>query len=133
MIEEAGFKVIDPWVLTDQTKIDKVLALPYGAGKRDAWAALNKEIGANNRAGIDRADLIVAVLDGPDVDSGTASEIGFGAALKKPVIGYRGDFRLSADNEGSLVNLQVEYFITVNGGLIVRSLDELRVALKKFQ
>lgn len=35
--------------------------------------------------------------------------------MGRPIIGYRGDFRLSADNPGSIVNLQVEYFIALNG------------------
>lgn len=130
VIEKAGLGIIDPWTLTEQKKIDAVLALPYGPAKRDAWAELNKEIGANNARGIERADAIVAVLDGPDVDSGTAAEIGYGAALKKPVIGYRGDFRLAADNEGSVVNLQVEYFIRLHGGKIARDLKELDEALR---
>ena len=55
---------------------------------------------------------ILAQLDGVDVDSGTASEIGYGSALNLFICGVRSDFRLSSDNEGTRVNLQVEYFIT---------------------
>src|SRR5262245_63505569 len=44
----------------------------------------------------------------------------------KRIIGYRGDVRLSADNEGAVVNLQVEYFIHESGGRIVRRLDAFR-------
>ena len=62
---------------------------------------------------------MVAVLDGADVDSGTAAEIGYAFARGKLIVGYRGDFRLSADNEGGTVNLQVEYFIRESGGTIV--------------
>ena len=51
--------------------------MPYGTDRRDVWKALNAEIGGNNCEGIDRADALVAVLDGPDVDSGTAAEIGY--------------------------------------------------------
>jgi nucleoside 2-deoxyribosyltransferase len=76
------------------------------------------------------ADGLLAVLDGVDIDSGTASEIGFAAALGKPIIGYRSDFRLSADNEGALVNLQVEYFIHLSGGKIVSRIDEVVEALR---
>ena len=85
--------------------------MPYGPAKREAWRTLNLEMGATNRAAIDAADAVVAVLDGVDVDSGTAAEIGYAFARGKLIVGYRGDFRLSADNEGSIVNLQVEYFI----------------------
>jgi nucleoside 2-deoxyribosyltransferase len=74
------------------------------------------EIGGNNRAGIDSADMVLAVLDGTDVDSGTAAEIGYAFGKGKPIRGCRGDFRLFADNDGSMVNLQVEYFIRQSGG-----------------
>jgi hypothetical protein len=59
---------------------------------------------------------ILAQLDGVDVDSGTASEVGYGSALGLSICGVRTDFRLSSDNEGTRVNLQVEYFITRTGG-----------------
>ena len=71
----------------------------------------------------------VAVLDGTDVDSGTAAEIGYAFARGKLIVGYRGDFRLSADNEGSTVNLQVEYFIRASGGTIVERYEDLGPAL----
>ena len=124
---------IDPWTLTAKAKIDRVKTMRYGVKKRDAWRKLNVEIGGNNRAGIDRADMVFAVLDGVDVDSGTAAEIGYAFAKGKPILGYRGDFRLSADNEGSTVNLQVEYFIRQSGGDIVTSVAELGPALAKLK
>ena len=120
-----GFEVLDPWTLTDAARIARVQALPYGPAKREAWRVLNVEIGANNRAAIDRSDALVAVLDGVDVDSGTAAEIGYAFARGKLIAGYRGDFRLSADNEGSLVNVQVEYFIRESGGTIVERHQDL--------
>jgi nucleoside 2-deoxyribosyltransferase len=128
-----GFEVVDPWTLTDQAKMKAVQNVPYGQARRDAWRRLNVEIGGNNRAGIDRADMVLAVLDGVDVDSGTAAEIGYAFAKGKPILGYRGDFRVSADNEGSTVNLQVEYFIRQSGGDIVTKLADLAPALAKIK
>ena len=128
-----GFEVVDPWTLTDQAKMEAVQNMPYGQARRDAWRRLNVEIGGNNRAGIDRADMVLAVLDGVDVDSGTAAEIGYAFAKGKPILGYRGDFRVSADNEGSTVNLQVEYFIRQSGGDIVTKLADLAPALAKIK
>ena len=125
-----GYEVLDPWALADPTRIDAVQRMPYGPAKRDAWRALNREIGATNRAAIDRADGMVAVLDGTDVDSGTAAEIGYGFARGKLIVGYRGDFRLSADNEGSTVNLQVEFFIHESGGAIVSRYEDLEACLR---
>lgn len=125
-----GFDVLDPWTLTDARKIAAVQRLPYGPEKRDAWRTLNHEMGATNRAAIDAADGVVAILDGTDVDSGTAAEIGYAFARGKLIVGYRGDFRLSADNEGSTVNLQVEFFIHESGGAIVSRYQDLGSCLR---
>jgi nucleoside 2-deoxyribosyltransferase len=132
-VKRLGHTPIDPWTLTAEAKIDRVQKIPYGAKKRDAWRKLDVEIGGNNRAGIDRADMVLAVLDGVDVDSGTAAEIGYAFAKGKPILGYRGDFRLSADNEGATVNLQVEYFIRQSGGDIVAKVADLGPALAKLK
>ena len=58
---------------------------------------------------IKKSDAIVAVLDGPDVDSGTCVEIGYAFANKKPIIGLRTDFRSSEDRG---VNLMVSMSCT---------------------
>jgi nucleoside 2-deoxyribosyltransferase len=128
-----GHQVVDPFKLTDQSKIDSITAMPYSEARRGAWQKLNVEIGQNNRSAIDNCDAILAILDGVDVDSGTASEIGYAFARGKPILGYRGDFRLSSDNEGSIVNLQVEYFIRASGGEIVSSVAQLGEALSRIQ
>jgi nucleoside 2-deoxyribosyltransferase len=132
-VKRLGYTPIDPWTLTAKAKIDRVQKIPYGAKKRDAWRKLNGEIGGNNRAGIDRADMVLAVLDGVDVDSGTAAEIGYAFAKGKPILGYRGDFRLSADNDGATVNLQVEYFVRQSGGDIITKVADLGPALAKIK
>jgi nucleoside 2-deoxyribosyltransferase len=128
-----GHEPLDPWTLTDQRKIDAVLAMDYGPARRDAWRALNVEIGGNNREAIDRCDAVFVVLDGVDVDSGSAAEVGYAFAKGKPILGYRGDFRLSADNEGSVVNLQVEYFIRQSGGDIISQIADLGAALERMK
>jgi nucleoside 2-deoxyribosyltransferase len=125
-----GLEILDPWTLTDAGRIAAAAGLPYGAAKREAWRELSVEIGRNNAAAIEACDALLAVLDGVDVDSGTAAEIGYAAALGKKIIGYRGDFRLAADNEGTTVNLQVEYFIRRSGGAIVSELAAIAGALR---
>jgi nucleoside 2-deoxyribosyltransferase len=65
------------------------------------------------------------------VDSGSAAEVGYAFAKGKPILGYRGDFRLSADNEGSVANLQVEYFIRQSGGDIISQIADLGAALER--
>ncbi|MHA1647399.1 MAG: nucleoside 2-deoxyribosyltransferase [Promethearchaeota archaeon] len=88
--------------------------------------SINLELARKNAEYIANADIILAILDGVDVDSGTSAEIGYAFALHKPIWGYRGDFRLTGDNLGSKINLQVEYFIEASGGSIFSSLDEIR-------
>ena len=68
---------------------------------------------------------MIAILDGVDVDSGTAAEIGYAHALGKRVYGLRTDFRLAGDNHGAIVNLQVQYFIEASGGTIVSTVADL--------
>src|SRR5215471_12028674 len=124
-VRALGYEVIDPWALTEPSKIEAARAMPAGPSRQTAWERLNREIAAKNCAAIDDAHAVVAVLDGSDVDSGTASEIGYAFARGKLIVGYRGDFRSSADNEASIVNLQVEYFIRESGGAIVTRYEDL--------
>jgi len=135
-IVRLGHVSLDPWAMhaTDpalDAEIKAAIAMPYGTPRRDTWRGLNMRIGAKNRALIDACDMVFAVLDGPDVDSGTAAEIGYACAAAKPILGYRGDFRISADNEGSIVNLQVEYFIRASGGDIILAIADLAPALER--
>lgn len=44
--------------------------------------------------GIEWADVVLGNLDGPDPDSGTSWEIGYGYARDKLIVVYRTDFRL---------------------------------------
>ena len=50
------------------------------------------------RDAVERADVVVAVVDGPDADSGTAWECGFAYARGKPVVAIRSDFRGGEDS-----------------------------------
>lgn len=93
--------------------------------RRRRLETVNREIGRFNAECIDRSDALFAILDGVDVDSGTAAEIGYAFARGKRVCGLRTDFRLAGDNEGAIVNLQIEYFIRASGGTIVTTADDL--------
>jgi nucleoside 2-deoxyribosyltransferase len=48
----------------------------------------------SDREGILWAEMVLANLDGPDPDSGTCWELGFGYAKGKNLVVYRTDFRL---------------------------------------
>ncbi len=127
----AGCSPLDPWADEDGT-----LGLALGQAatsdletRREELTRIDGALGRRNVALIEEAEAVLAVLDGPDVDSGTASEIGFAFARGKLIVGLRSDFRLSGENEGCLVNLQVEHFIRASGGTIVRDTDEAIAAL----
>ena len=99
--------------------------------QEDAEDAAHEREGGNQECifrkcveGIDSSDIVVAVLDGIDVDSGTAWEIGYAYAQKKPVIGLRTDFRSLSDG---IVNLMVEMAIVA----LARDEKELIKILEK--
>jgi nucleoside 2-deoxyribosyltransferase len=82
--------------------------LPQEAGD-DTDTRLKTEqaqIFSKNKRNLEGADIVVAVIDGPDADSGTAWEMGYAYAHNIPVIAVRTDFRRAGRHE--LVNLMLE-------------------------
>jgi nucleoside 2-deoxyribosyltransferase len=65
------------------------------------------ELYENCLQGIAKSDVVVAVLDGADADSGTAFECGFAVARGKQVIGLRTDLRTGGDDSAAGVNLML--------------------------
>ena len=122
-----GFEVLDPWA--GGGAIEAALAVVDGDARRAALRAANAEVAEANASMISACDAVFAVLDGTDVDSGTAAEIGYACALGRPVVGWRGDLRSAGDNEGAVVNMQVQWFIEQSGGRIERTLDAALDAL----
>jgi len=130
-LRRAGHQPLDPWKDPAGRAIERALRRPYGLARRAALRRANAEAARANQRAIERADALVAVLDGADVDSGTAAEIGYAAARGLPIVGYRGDTRLAGDNDGAIVNLQVEYFIRASGGTIVTRVADVTRALAR--
>ena len=48
--------------------------------------------------GVESSDAVLAIIDGAEVDSGVAWEMGYAYARGKPVIGVRTDFRPGAEH-----------------------------------
>ena len=96
-IRNAGHVVINPWELgVDLVAKSKALEKSLAPDRRlGLLRRTNHALGRTNKLGIDRSEVVVAALDGPDVDSGTASEIGYAFARGKTILGYRGDLRLT--------------------------------------
>ena len=73
------------------------------------------------------SDIVVAILDGCEVDSGTAFEIGYASALGKSVIGLKTDYRTFSNIEN--VNLMIEaplVKLCKNIGEVTRTLQGLK-------
>lgn len=74
-------------------------------------AEARAEIFLRCKAGLDRTDLLIALLDGTQVDDGTAWEIGYFFATKAAdakIVGIRTDFRRAGESEHAIVNAMVE-------------------------
>lgn len=97
-ISKLGHRVYYPWRDAGDCFYRKL----WGEGTAN-WRSA---IFAENAAALSRCSLVVAILDGADVESGVAWEIGFAHALAKRVVGLRSDFRFHAKPDMS-VNLML--------------------------
>ncbi|MGD0568286.1 MAG: nucleoside 2-deoxyribosyltransferase [Candidatus Sulfotelmatobacter sp.] len=79
----------------------------------------------SDKNALTQADLVVANLDGMDVDSGTAWELGFAEGLGKHCVGVYTDWRLHFKYQ--TVNLMIQCSVDK----VVLSLDELETYLKQ--
>lgn len=80
----------------------------------EVWLPQERATGGGAKAifqscvkGIEWADAVVACMDGPDPDSGTAWEVGYAYAKRKPIVCYRSDFRSGGDTKGTPYNLML--------------------------
>ena len=95
-------EIIFPYDLITQEEIDHL------------GSKAKHEIFARCKSHLDDADLMIALLDGPQVDDGTAWEIGYFYAKKsseQKTIGVRTDFRRAGESSGALVNAMIEMFL----------------------
>ena len=123
--------VVNPWDSNEFT--DDLRRAPLIEDREERLALLrsiNDAIGRANADNIRASDGVVAVLDGVDVDSGTAAEIGFAYALGKWIAGLRTDFRQTGENEAAVVNLQVRHFIDASGGTVVTTIADLEALVE---
>jgi nucleoside 2-deoxyribosyltransferase len=108
----AKLEIIFPYDLITQSEIDYL------------GAKAKHEIFSRCKSHLDDANLMIALLDGSQVDDGTAWEIGYFYARKSPeqkIIGIRTDFRRAGESEGAVVGAMIE----CSCDWIVRSREEL--------
>ena len=128
---DLGFDVINPWKLADLNEFERIKQISNEKERIEKFKELNFKIGERNEKAINESEILLAILDGVDVDSGTAAEIGYAFAKGKRIIGYRNDFRMAGENDGSIVNIQVEYWILKSEGNILHDFNELLDYFKK--
>jgi nucleoside 2-deoxyribosyltransferase len=93
---------------------------------------------AVDAGGVESADAVLAVLDGPSVDDGTACEIGLFHGLqqrdpeRKGVVGLLTDLRGERRGDFAL-NLFVRGCIDASGGAVVGSLDDALAILQRWR
>jgi nucleoside 2-deoxyribosyltransferase len=129
LVVDTGHRYVDPWA--DQEGDWSAILTPNRRNGTKVLGIKNRKVAARNEKRIRETEALLAVLDGVDVDSGTASEIGFAYCLGKRIVGLRTDTRRAGENEAAIVNLQVQYWIEASGGKILTSLDALRRYLSR--
>lgn len=116
-----------------------------GAINDKAAYADSEQIASADMASLVKSDFLIAVLDGVEIDSGVAAEIGAFSMLNRPIFALLTDTRQQGrDNMKKIDALQKDatenQFIYRNlfvvglikqRGIIVSSIEELREALSK--
>lgn len=108
---------------------------PYELISADEITALGPaarpEIFRRCRQGLERAQVLIALLDGVQVDDGTAWEVGYFYATKAPtarIIGIRTDFRRAGESPEAIVNAMIEMacdaIVTTRADLLVQLFGE---------
>jgi nucleoside 2-deoxyribosyltransferase len=87
---------------------------------------------AGDVAGIDWADAVVGIMDGPDPDSGTSWEVGYAYGRNKSIVLVRTDIRLGTGSAGTYNAMLTESAterIDLPGGSTTDVADAILVAL----
>jgi nucleoside 2-deoxyribosyltransferase len=90
---------------------------------RDAAGIFATDVG-----GIDWADGLVAIMDGPDPDSGTSWEVGYAFGVRKPIVLVRTDLRSMAGDAGDY-NPMLSEAATVRLDLPIASTTQVIAAI----
>lgn len=99
-LEKAGHTVVWPGALLSDDQI-------AAAGQHGGELIFN-----SCKNSLDECDCVVALLDGPQVDDGTAWEIGYAYAKNMPIYGLRTDSRRAGDAQNSPVNSMIAKSLT---------------------
>jgi nucleoside 2-deoxyribosyltransferase len=113
-----------------------IIVLPQDLDfSRDEKGKIDMKIVAEkDREEVLRSDIVLANLDGPDTESGTALEVGLKLGSGKPVVGWRTDIRGSEEDSkwNAMFNLcnKIIYFPCYNED-IDALIDEINKAIRE--
>jgi len=81
-IKQVVSLILNPWDSFDSAsqEVEKINSLNDFRKQKELLRELNKKIGLENENSIKRSQIIIAILDGSDVDSGVTSELGYAYA-----------------------------------------------------
>jgi len=125
-LSRLGYEIFDPWAQSFSKAIREASAIADHDERVAALAHLTHQIGVANENGIRESDILLAVLDGPEVDSGCAAELGFAFGIGKRCYGLRTDWRDTGEF-GLPMNLQVLHFIKATGGKLFRRIEDIDI------
>ena len=85
-------------ILWNKKIADELRKLNYNVFlPQEAQSGYSTQIFERDRDNIDSADVVVAIMDGPDPDSGTCWEFGYAYAKGKRLVAVRTDLRTIKD------------------------------------
>jgi nucleoside 2-deoxyribosyltransferase len=107
--------------------------LPHRDGGELGKGPKRKDIFELDLRQMDSASIVVALLDGQDVDSGTSIELGYAYAESKKIFGLLTDFRAyhTADAEPHRPNLMV-WGVCEQGDTLFGDLNSLSKAFAEY-
>ena len=126
-------RIVD--ILAKAANLDPLLDffLPHRDGGELGKGPTRKTIFNLDIQQINQANIVVALLDGQDVDSGTCIELGYAYATGKKVFGIITDFRsyCTSDHEPHRPNLMV-WGVCEEGKTLFHGLDTLSLSFSEY-
>jgi len=119
-------KLVDSLAKSAHLNPTKHFFLPHRDGGELGKGPTRTEIFNLDISNLSQASIIVALLDGQDVDSGTCIELGYAYASRKKIFGIITDFRsyCTNDHEPQRPNLMV-WGVCEEGKTLFHNLEDL--------
>lgn len=121
--------------LSRVTELDPItdFFLPHRDAGDIGVAGTRTDIFSEDLRRLEEASILVALLEGPDVDSGTAVEVGYAYARGKKILGLLTDFRAYSQGQDTPAKINnMIWGACEEGRTIFRSLEHLAKALGQY-